>query len=181
MRAANSSSPPNRATPIARTLLDRIHDLYQIERETRHTDEVERLRRRQHDAAPILTGIRAAGIDALPAYDPASTMHKALTYLLNRWNGLTVYTTRGDLPIDNNQAERVLRPIVIGRKNWYFIGSEDATDWDATNFTLFESCRLAKVESRAWLRHVITRLHAGDNDYAAMTPAKCTAVCPGRG
>ena len=107
-------------------------------------------------------------------------MHKALAYILNRWEGLTVYTTRGDLPIDNNQAERVLRPIVIGRKNWNFIGSEDATAWAATNFTIFESCRLAKVEPRAWLRLVIARIHTGDNDYAAMTPANCTKLCPVR-
>jgi hypothetical protein len=107
-------------------------------------------------------------------------MYKAITYLLNRWQGLIIYVTRGDLPIDNNQAERVLRPIVIGRKNWNFIGSEDATDWAATNFTLFESCRLAKVEPRAWLRLVIARIHAGGTDYAAMTPANCATLCPAK-
>ena len=69
---------------------------------------------------------------------------------------------------------------MIGRKNWNFIGSEDATAWAATNFTLFESCRLAKVEPRAWLRLVIARIHTGDNDYAAMTPANCTKLCPVR-
>ena len=113
-------------------------------------------------------------------YDKASTMHKALAYVLNHWAGLSVYISRGDLPIDNNQAERVLRPIVIGRKNWHFIGSEDATAWAATNFTLFESCRLAKVEPRAWIRLVNARIHTGDNDYAAMTPANCTKLCPVR-
>jgi hypothetical protein len=69
---------------------------------------------------------------------------------------------------------------VIGRKNWNFIGSEDATAWAATNFTLFESCRLAKVEPRAWLRLVIARIHASDTDYAAMTPANYTKLCPVR-
>jgi transposase len=172
--------PAEQGDPVARTMLDRIHDLYQIERETKHSDEATRLQRRQHDARPLLDGIRTACIDALSRYDGASTMHKALSYLLNRWAGLTVYTTRGDLPIDNNQAERVLRPIVIGRKNWYFIGSEDATDWAATNFTIFESCRLAKVDPRAWLRHVIARRHAGDTDYNTMTPAICAATCPAR-
>jgi len=57
-------------------------------------------------------------------------------------------------------------------------GSEDATDWAATNFTIFESCRLAKVNPRAWLRHVIARIHAGDTDYAAMTPTNCTEKFP---
>ncbi len=172
--------PAEQGDPVARNLLDRIHDLYQVEREARTAGDAERLRRRQQDAIPILDGIRTACVDALPGYDVASTMRKAIGYVLDRWAALTVYTTRGDLPIDNNQAERVLRPIVIGRKNWYFIGSEDATDWAATNFTVFESCRLAKVDPRAWLRLVIARRHAGDTDYAAMTPARCTAICPAR-
>jgi hypothetical protein len=172
--------PAEQGDLVAGNLLDRIRDLYQIERETRTTDETERLRRRHHDANPILDGIRTACIDALPKYDKASTMRKAIASILDRWAGLTVYTSRGDLPIDNNQAERVLRPSVIGRKNWYFIGSEDATDWAATNFTLCESCRLAKVEPRAWLRLAIARCHAGDTDYAAMTPARSTEICPAR-
>lgn len=172
--------PAEQGDLVGINILERIGELYRIERETKHADDPERLRRRQLDAQPILDGIRSACTDALLRYDQASTMHKALTYLLNRWEGLTIYTSRGDLPIDNNQAERVLRPIVIGRKNWNFIGSEDATAWAATNFTLFESCRLAKVEPRAWLRLVIARIHAGDTDYAAMTPANCSTLCPVR-
>lgn len=172
--------PTEQGDLVAKNILDRIGELYRIERETKHADDAERLRRRQLDATLILDGIRSACTDALLRYDQASSMHKAIAYILNRWEGLIVYTSRGDLPIDNNQAERVLRPIVIGRKNWNFIGSEDATAWAATNFTLFESCRLAKVEPRAWLRLVIARIHAGDTDYAAMTPANYTKLCPVR-
>ena len=172
--------PAEQGDLVAKNILDRIGELYRIERETKHADDPERLRRRQLDAQPILDGIRSACTDALLRYDQASTMNKAITYIINRWDGLIVYTTRGDLPIDKNQAERVLRPIVIGRKNWNFIGSEDATAWAAINFTLFESCRLAKVEPRAWLRLVIARIHAGNTDYAAMTPANCATLCPAR-
>jgi transposase len=172
--------PAEQGDLVAKNIIDRIGELYQIERETKNADYTQRQRRRQRDAIPILDGIRTACVDAQMRYDQASTMYKAITYLLNRWQGLIIYVTRGDLPIDNNQAERVLRPIVIGRKNWNFIGSEDATDWAATNFTLFESCRLAKVEPRAWLRLVIARIHAGGTDYAAMTPANCATLCPAK-
>ena len=172
--------PAEQGDLVAKNILDRIGELYYIERETKHADNAVRLRRRQLEAQPILDGIRSACTDALLRYDKASTMHKAIAYILNRWEGLIIYTSRGDLPIDNNQAERVLRPIVIGRKNWNFIGSEDATAWAAINFTLFESCRLAKVEPRAWLRLVIARIHAGKTDYAAMTPANSTTLCPAR-
>ena len=176
--------------PVAADLLTRIQALYHVEREARNVilrgnlpdadADAERYRRRQADALPILAGIHDACRDALPRYDARSAMHGALAYLLDRWDGFTRYTTRGDLPIDNNQAERAIRPIVIGRKNWLFIGSEDATAWAATNFTLFESCRLAKVDPRAWLRHVIARLHAGDSDHAALTPAACAGRFPAK-
>lgn len=173
--------PDEQGDVVAKDLLDRIHALNQVERDAKaaidrqglrgSTADAERLRRRQTDSRPILDGIRIACVEALPRYTDTDPMRKALAYLLDRWAAFTAYTARGDLPIDNNQAERVLRPIVIGRKNWYFIGSEDATAWAATNFTVFESCRLAKIDPRAWLRATIARLQAGDRDYAAMTPA----------
>jgi transposase len=170
--------PAEQGDPVAKDLLDRIHALYQVELDAKTTIEqlrlrgpnadAERHRRRQTASLPMLEGIRAACADALPRYTPTDPMRQALSYLLDRWHTFTAYTARGDLPIDNNQAERVLRPIVIGRKNWYFIGNEDATAWAATNFTIIESCRLVKVDPRAWLRTTIARLHAGDHD---MTPA----------
>lgn len=178
-------APADAGDPVATDLVVRIRTLYQVEKEAGLAcsrdrlhgalADAERMRRRQAESLPILAGIRAACLEALPRYDQNSGMHKALSYILDRWAALIAYTARGDLPIDNNQAERVLRPIVIGRKNWYFVGSEDATAWAATNFTLFESCRLARVEPRAWLRAVIARIHAGDRDYADMTPAAYTA------
>lgn len=177
--------PAEQGDPVAKDLLDRIHALNQVERDAKaaidrlgwrgDAADAERLRRRQTESRPILDGIRTACVDALPRYTDDDPMRKALSYLLDRWAAFTAYTSRGDLPIDNNQAERVLRPIVIGRKNWYFIGSEDATDWAATNFTVFESCRLAKIDPRAWLSATIARIHAGERDYADMTPAAYAA------
>ena len=186
--------------PVAIDLLNRIHELYHVEKRAReavagkepsivtglratitNVDAIhaEYHQRRQRESLTILAGIHAACSDALTRYpDEKNAMRQALTYLLSRWETFTGYTARGDLPIDNNQAERAIRPIVIGRKNWYFIGSEDATDWAATNFTIFESCRLAKVNPRAWLRYVIARMHAGDTDYAAMTPTNCIGKFP---
>jgi transposase len=182
----NCIIPAEQGDAVAQNLLDRIHALNQVERDAKAAIErqglrgsaadAERLRRRQVDSVPILAGIRLACVEALPRYTDTDPMRKALAYLLDRWAAFTAYTARGDLPIDNNQAERVLRPIVIGRKCWYFIGSEDATDWAATNFTIFESCRLAKVDPRAWLRDTIARIHAGGRDYAAMTPAAYAAA-----
>ena len=76
--------PAEQGDLVAKNILDRIGELYRIERETKHADDAERLQRRLHDATPILDGIRNACTDALMRYDKSSTMHKTLTYLLNR-------------------------------------------------------------------------------------------------
>lgn len=186
----NFLPPEQGGDPIARGILDHIKVLYRCEADATETiahagllapeADAERLRRRQAHAVPTLERIHAELTAAQPRYESRHPMRQAIDYLLVRWQSFTTYTTRGDLPIDNNQAERVLRPIVIGRKNWLFIGSEDATAWAATSFTLFESCRLAKVSPRPWLGHVIARLHAGDTDYANLTPAACAHRFPAK-
>jgi transposase len=122
--------------------------------------------------------MRPANLIVARHYTEGSDMRKAIDYILNRWGAFTAYIERGDLPIDNNAVERTIRPIVIGRKNWLLIGSEDAAPHAADLYTVFESCRLAKVEPRAYLAHVITALHAGGADPANLTPAALASRFP---
>ncbi len=116
--------------------------------------------------------------EATPRYTPGTEMRKAIDYLLNRWAFFTAYIERGDLPIDNNAAERAIRPVVLGRKNWMLIGSEDAAPHAADLYTIFERCRLSKVEPRAYLAHVIAALHVGGMDSATLTPAALATWFP---
>ena len=174
--------------PFAAEMVARIGGLYRVERlADRHIAEqrldadagvAHRLDARRQHAVPLLADIHALLAQHRDRYRPGTEMRKAIDYLLDRWDCFTLYTTRGDLPIDNNQAERVIRPVVIGRKNWLFVGSEDATAWAAQNHTLFESCRLARVEPRAYLRHVLAALHAGGCDPATLTPEHCADRFP---
>ena len=174
--------------PAAKAIADAIRVLYRIEHEADRaiasahaTGEAAialRHQFRRDRAGPQLITIRRMLDEARPSYTVGSEMRKAIDYILDRWAAFTAYIERGDLPIDNNAAERTIRPIVIGRKNWMLIGSEDAAPHAADLYTIFESCRLSKVEPRAYLAHVITALHAGEVDPANLTPAALASRFP---
>jgi transposase len=174
--------------PFAATARERIDVLFRIEREAQAHERAEglapddaiayRLHARQTRAVPALAAIHDLMHEHRHRYRPSGDMRKAIDYLLDRWPAFTAYTARGDLPMDNNQAERVIRPIVVGRKCWIFVGSDDATAWAASNHTLFESCRLAGVEPRAYLRYVITALHGGATSADDLTPERCARRFP---
>lgn len=91
---------------------------------------------------------------------PKSPMGQAITYALNQWEALCVYTTDGDLAIDNNAAENALRRVAIGRKNWLFCGSDNGGHTAAILFSLIATCKRHKVEPFAYLRDVLTRIAA---------------------
>jgi transposase len=89
---------------------------------------------------------------------PKSAMGQAVTYALNQWDALCVYTTDGDLNIDNNAAENALRRIAVGRKNWMFCGRDNGGRTAAILFGLVASCQRHDVEPFAYLRDVLTRI-----------------------
>lgn len=91
---------------------------------------------------------------------PKSPMGEAITYALNQWEALCVYTTDGDLNIDNNPAENALRRVALGRKNWLFCGSDTGGHTAAVLFSLIATCQRHKVEPFAYLRDVLTRIAA---------------------
>lgn len=91
---------------------------------------------------------------------PKSPMGQAITYALNQWEALCVYTTDGDLAIDNNAAENALRRVAIGRKNWLFCGSDNGGHTAAILFSLIATCQRHNVEPFAYLRDVLARIAA---------------------
>lgn len=87
-------------------------------------------------------------------------MGQAITYALNQCDALTVYTTDGDLAIDNNAAENALRRVAIGRKNWLFCGSDNGGKTAAILFSLMATCQRHRVDPFAYLRDVLPRIAA---------------------
>ena len=89
---------------------------------------------------------------------PKSPMGEAITYALNQWKALKVYTTDGHLNIDNNVSERALRRIAVGRNNWQFLGSDNGGTTAAIMFSLIATCERHQVNPFEYLRDVLTRL-----------------------
>lgn len=123
-----------------------------------------RLALRQERAVPLLEqfGQWLRGQQASqggPAL-PKSPMGQAITYTLNQWPALNVYTTAGNLAIDNNVSENALRRVAIGRKNWLFCGSDSGGATAAVLFSLIATCQRRKIEPLAYLRNVLTRIAA---------------------
>src|SRR5208282_4064536 len=83
---------------------------------------------------------------------------QALRYSLSRWDALTRYTTDGRLEISNNAAERAIRPLAIGRKNWLFAGSDTGGERAAVMYTITETAKLNGLNPEAYLRDIIARI-----------------------
>jgi transposase len=137
-----------------------IRQLYSVERlaseENADADRI--LALRQEKSVPVLRDFRE-WLDAQRADTlPKSPISEAMHYLLGNWEAFCVYTTNGHLSIDNNKAERALRPIAIGRKNWCFFGSDTGGRTGAILYSLVQTCKSLGKNPFAYLRDVLARI-----------------------
>ena len=93
---------------------------------------------------------------------PKSPIGQAIGYALNHWQALTRYTEAGFLAIDNNVAEREMKRIAIGRKNWLFAGSDQGGKTAAALFSLTSTCQRHRLDPFVYLRDVFRRLPSHD-------------------
>jgi len=103
-----------------------IAQLYEVEREARELEPTQRLLLRQSRAKPIADALHAWLLEKRQTLTKADITAKAIDYSLSNWRALAHYLVDGDVPIDNNAAENAIRPLAIGRKNWLFVGSQQA-------------------------------------------------------
>jgi transposase len=134
--------------------------LYELERAAKDFSDAQRLQMRQDLALPILGQFRKWLEAQRPQVLPKSPMAEALAYALNNWAALVRYTEAGFLAIDNNVAEREMKRIAIGRKNWLFVGSPQGGRTAAVLMSFTSTCQRLGVEPWAYLRDVLTRLPA---------------------
>ncbi len=113
--------------------------------------------RKQH-ALPVLHAFKAWLNQRLELIRPKSPEAQAIGYVMRQWEALKRYTEHGALSIDNNLAERTLRPVAIGRKNWLFAGSDEGAKRAAVIFSLVASCRLHGVDPYAYFRFLLQQL-----------------------
>lgn len=151
----------NSPTPLTSDLLERIARLYRIEEEIRGRPPDVRRRHRHERSKPETEELRVVIDDALRRLSPKSSMAKALAYGRKRWTALTRYLDEGVAEIDNNIAERAMRCVAIGRKNWLFAGSRAGGERAAAIYSVIETCKLNGIEPQAYIADVIEKIAGG--------------------
>jgi len=141
-------------------MLAYIRLLYDVEREARDL-KLERDGRRvlrQAKSIPILVDIKAYLEREQPKVLPKSPEGQAIAYALSNWIALTRYAEDGDLEIDNNGAERSLRGVAVGRKNWLFFGSDNGGRTAAVLTSFITTCKRLDIDPFSYLRDIFQRL-----------------------
>jgi transposase len=146
------------ASPIAKEALDRIGALYGIESQIRNRPPDERRRMRQARAGPVLVDLKMWLDAKLGELSQKSELALAIRYALTRWTALTRYRDDGRIEIDNNAAERALRAVALGRKNYLFAGSDAGGERAAAIYSLIGTAKLNGLDPEAYLREVIGRI-----------------------
>ncbi len=158
----------------AHEMLALIGRLYDVEREAKQNELAAPALRelRQQQSKPILDEISTRLNDWSIELLPKSPMGQAVSYARGQWKALNRYIDDGDLDIDNNLSERVLRTVAIGRKNWLFAGSDAGAERAAVIYSLVATCKLCHIGPFAYLRDVVSRVSTHPaNRIAELTPS----------
>jgi transposase len=148
-----------------------IAKLYEIEAEIRALDAESRWRIRQERAKPVAEQLHHWLVEQRQKLAKADVTARAIDYSLGRWRALTRYLDDGHVPICNNAVENSIRPLALGRRNWLFVGSQDAGERAANIMSLIESAKLNGLDPWAYLKDVFERLPTLKNaDLATLLP-----------
>jgi transposase len=132
--------------------------LFEIERSINGKTPEQRLAVRRERSRPLIAELEIWMRQQRALLSTKNDTAKAINYSLNRWTAFTRFLDDGRVCLSNNAAERALRGIAIGRKNWTFAGSDAGGDRAAAIYTLIETCKMNDVDPQAWLADVLARL-----------------------
>jgi transposase len=145
-------------SPIARQALEKIGAIFAIERGINGQSAETRRSVRQAQSLPLMADLKAYLEASLGRISRKSDLAKAIRYSLGRWEALCRFTEDGRLEMTNNAAERAIRPLTLGRRNWTFLGSDSGGERAAVFFTLIQSCKLNGVNPEAYLADLVGRI-----------------------
>ena len=145
-------------SPIAQEALTRIGALYAIEADIRGQLPDKRRTVREERTEPILTELRSFLLATLHKVSKKSDLAGAIHYALTQWDALCRFCHDGRIEIDNNAAERALRAVALGRKNYLFAGADCGGERAAAMYSLIGSAKLNDLDPEAYLRYVLTRI-----------------------
>lgn len=143
---------------IAEEAIRRIAELYAVEKNVRGKSHDARVALRQSRSKPIFDDLEAWLHAQLPKLSGKSPLAQAIRYALGRMPKARQYLENGHLELDNNTAERAVKPVAIGRKNWMFAGAEGGGKAMAIAFTLIETAKRNNVDPQAWLTWVLDQI-----------------------
>lgn len=148
--------------PVAAEAVKRIDVLFAIEREINGLSPEGRLRVRQERSRPAIAELQGWLREQRAKLSRNNDTTKAINYCLSRWDAFTRFLDDGRLCMSNNAAEREVRAVAVGRKNWTFAGSDEGGRRAAAIYTLIATAKLSDVDPQAWLADVLARI----NDHA---------------
>jgi hypothetical protein len=169
-----------RPSTITAEALRRIAELYAVETPIRGKPPDERRRIRGQQAKPLLADFESWLKATIGRLSKKSDTSAAILYALNRWAALTRYCDDGAIEIDNSAAERALRGVALGRRNYLFAGADSGGERAAAIYTLVETAKLNGIDPEAYLRYVLGRI--GDhpiNRVEELLPWHVAADLPG--
>ena len=143
-------------SPVAAEAIERITGLYAIESEIRGRSPEERREIRNLRSRPLLDSLKQWLEETLGKLSRKSDIALAVRYALGRWEALMRYCDNGRLEIDNNAAERALRVVALGRKNFLFAGSDGGGESAAAMYSLIGTAKLNGLDPESYLRNVLS-------------------------
>ena len=144
--------------PIAIEIVRRIDELFAIERVINGKPPDERRATRQERSKPLVVALETYMREQLRRLSPKNKVAKPIRYMLSRWASFTRFLDDGRVCLSNNAAERALRCVAVGRRNWTFAGSDEGGRRAAAIYSLVQTCRLNDVDPQAWLADVLARI-----------------------
>jgi hypothetical protein len=148
----------SQGSPIAEEAIERIARLYAVEEQARGSPPERRVELRQAGAATVLDDLEVWLAQQLARISGKSPLAVAIRYALTRMPRIRPYLSNGILELDNNVAERGMRAIALGRKNYLFVGSEAGGKAAAIAYTLIETAKLNSLDPHAWLADALARI-----------------------
>lgn len=149
---------PSGKTGKADWAVNRIQKLYAVESQCKELMPEARHQQRQEKALPLLKEFKTWVDKSLLTVAPKTALGTALAYTVNQWHKVIRYTEDGRLSIDNNRAERAIKPFVIGRKNWLFSNTEKGAGASAVIYSIIETAKANGVNTDAYLKMLLEEL-----------------------
>jgi transposase len=143
---------------VANQVLEIVGKLYQVEGEIRGLSPEKRKERRQDDSKGLVEELFVCFKKVLPKLAQKGSTALAIKYAMNNEMALKRFLTDGKIEIDNNAAERALRAIAIGRKNWLFAGSDNGGEAAANIYTVIETAKMNGLNPEAYLKKILSEI-----------------------